>query len=697
MNPPTGVNYTWRGAWQAPLNAPMATATIRHYGANAAFSPDATTFLPDATMNLEQVWNQLNIKNYIIQTQEVSLDDCGHAIFADDALNNSIVRLLCPMNEGLPVVDVVEKHAPMNKQNVMSLAFFLPSTQVEKFLKHDKRMEHLSRYMVPLVGLCMLARHFNIGMRMYMDKWTVEFFQTVQCGPLNFDGLFPDVNTVNLHNPSFEKETFHVLALLKQQLELVKTTWDTYVGRGNMADSFCGMLWYIMSGYHPDYLRQWGDSAQIFSIDLTECRPHWHENIVVTDTMRRPWAPPSKAIEELKLKNEEFKFLIHEGYVGSVYRLWSMRQKRAIKQTIAGFDVHIPVPESVHVRDAHTSPISVGDAQHIVDFMKVRDKVYEWCIIPGIYEAPWANAVNSSRDYHTPICCYVNAKRLNGDCIMDDDDYARTLGLLFDEKFMDIVTKYRKYDDRKPNGHNKVLAYGIDEILLTQGTGVITQGESMINDPWTECFNSKNCALGRANPGVSEVDRNVNELAKSIHDPDKPMMKKSLILPIVWLWHAGEGSGVWWHVSGGKGMANVDSVSAEMMARWNIGVMNLPSTYCFPFQCTINLSWTTKQCAQAGGASDAYLVIAVVMNDGFMDWKASGYEGPNDFVLKHADVDKLFAEQGVDIYKEYLNYSNFQQMDAFSMYPSDDARLKGIKEAYATAVQRAQTCKTKSP
>jgi hypothetical protein len=168
---------------------------------------------------------------------------------------------------------------------------------------------------------------------MYLDEATFDAMK-LSCVPLNMYNSFPVSAAVDLKDEQANRYTV-TMQLIKADLRPAQDTWNA---------AYSAVSWRTltvprsaMSG--KDWASSWHDSAQIIPVDLSDARPDWYE--------------PS----DILIGHPQT--LIHNAY-GSCFRLFSMRQKRPMRITVAA-DWTLELPRrSPHVRDCHISP-GLGD------------------------------------------------------------------------------------------------------------------------------------------------------------------------------------------------------------------------------------------------------------------------------------------------------------------------------------------------
>ena len=617
--------------------------------------------IPDGTLRLQKMYD-----GGAFATKEVPLNDNGHDIIGD-ANDKSMIKLVAPVKTSSQMTSDPQPR-PMNTKYMMASSLFLNSSLISKFIVPKTRTATVERYFCPLILSAMLARHFDVGMRLYIDKCTYDFFHLITCDNVDFMAPLPDKGAYNLHDPALDKATDDLVDVMAERLGKVQRLWNTFVGNWNMADALCHLLWFVASGCDENHVENWHTSAQIFTVDVYQARPEWHEDLMVNLSMagRVHWG--HHAVDE------KYRFMIHDGYLGSVWRLFSMRQKRAIVQNVDGKNVSIAPPTSVHLRDAHTNPMSFGDYQHsIVDFNNMQGVAYEWAVTPGVYLPGYVN-FTPKWTAHGPICCYVNAKLLPGEqCIMNDQDYSQSVGLLWNRQMVENIRLHRRFKFRETAANRtKFFHYGIDEILLTLGMGQLEHLPSSVNDAWSRCFNDRGC---RANHPVlkyihtlTDAEKSSNPLSWHANVAPKTIMAKSVVLPLAWIW------AVNWSTLKGSATGTRDPAALDALA---ISSENMPFKYFFPLRQNRGTQWFPNtscpgmirrffnriganvinkyQPRMSGGGSPVEGLVAALMSDTPATWQEAGYEGLSDFVSKHPFPDELFGD-GEAILREYEQF-----------------------------------------
>lgn len=647
-----------------------------------ATTPAGPMGFPEGTVRLDKLY-----QNGGFMTKIVDLADHGHDIVAGPE-NRNMIRLLCPSGTSSAPTTYPAPPA-MNATNVLSLSLFLRSVSYGKYIAPNTRKETTNKYFAPQILTCMLARELGIGMRMYVDKYTYDFFHLVSCNFIDFEGCLPGKGAYNLQDPDLDRRTDALHDTLSANMVKVNAMWKSFIGTWNMADAMCHIMWYIMSGYDVNYVHNWHKSAQMLIVDTFELRPEWHQDITVklSDSDRMFWMDHKT--------DEKYRVVVQEGYICSLWRMFSMRQRRPIVQTIDGANVAIPCPQSMHVRDCHTNPPSFGDYQHsVVDFARTG-KAYEWCVTPGMYIVPWGNF--TPKNVHSPVCCYINAQRTGNDCIMNDEDYAQSLGLIWDRQFMDDVRKYRRFKEEHLPAHaNDHMYYGIDEIILAVASGHLDVAiPSSLQDPWSACYNDAGCRsrhpVLKTVPYLTDADRNANPLMQLANRANNTVMQKSVVFPAVWLWAKVP---MWLSIKGDKDGTR----DAGDLAALSIGLNNLSSTYFFPISLTKGFHWFPRSSCpglftrvagnvamqfMGGGGDPIAGLMAALMSDIPVSWEAAGYAGLPEFVAQHPVPDELFAD-GPAVLAAYRDFES----SPMAMRPFDlsDDPLRDMKASYQAIV-----------
>jgi hypothetical protein len=653
--------------------------------------------IPEGTLRLQRMY-----EGGAFSTKEVPLVDNGHDIIGD-ANDKNLIKLVAPVKIASEMTSATQPKL-MNTKNMMANSLFLNSSLISKFIVPRTRMATVERYFCPLILHAMLARHFDVGMRLYMDKCTYDFFHLITCDNVNFMAPLPDKGAYNLHDPNLDSKTDGLVDVMSDLIAKVQRLWNTFVGNWNMADALCHLLWFVASGYDENHVDNWHTSAQIFTVDVSQARPEWHEDLMVNLSMagRVHWSHP---------EDEKYRFMIHDGYLGSVWRFFSMRQKRSIVQTIDGKNVSIAPPASVHLRDAHTNPMSFGDYQHsIVDFNNMAGKAYEWCVTPGVYLPGYVN-FTPNWTAHGPICCYVNAKLLPGEqCIMNDQDYSQSVGLLWNRQMVDNIRLYRryKYGETAVN-KTKFFHYGIDEILLTLGMGQLEHLPSSVNDAWSRCFNDAGCrakhAVMKYIHTLTDAEKTSNPLSWHANVAAKKIMAKSVVLPLTWIW------AVNWSTLKGSATGTRDPAALDALA---ISSENMPFKYFFPLRQNRSTQWFPNtpcpgafrrffnrigadvvnifQPRMSGGGSPVQGLIAALMSDTPATWQEAGYEGLEDFVSKHPAIDDILSNAD-QVLQEYETFeASPSAVKPYDMLPREQI-LERMKSDYQEIIAGfAQAC-----
>jgi hypothetical protein len=651
-----------------------------------------STLVPAGTVRLDNLY-QNQIGGFM--TKIVSPADHGHDIVPGPD-NNGLIRLLAPNGAPSALQAGTQPPPAMNSSNLITLSLFLRSAAYGKYVAPNTRKETTNKYFAPQILTCMLARELGMGVRMYVDKYTYDFFHLVPCNWIDFQGCLPGKGSYNLQDPDLDRRTDELHDTLNANMTKVYDMWRSFMGTWNMADAMCHIMWYILSGYDADYVQNWHKSAQMMIVDTYALRPEWHEDITIKlpDGDRRFWMDHKS--------DEKYRVVFHEGYICSVWRLFGMRQRRPITCIVDGTDVTIAPPQSIHIRDCHTDPPSFGDYQHsVVDFAKTG-KAYEWCVSPGVYKVPWGDFTGKST-MHTAICCYVNAQRTGTDpCIMNDEDYAQSVGLIWNREFMDQVRQHRRYkSDHLPAHKDDWTYYGIDEIVLAQATGPMDVSiPSSVQDPWSACYNDMGCRsqhpyLKSVTP-LTEWERRVNPLSERANRANNTIVPKSVVLPLVWQWATAP---LWMAIKGDS----QGSRDKGAMSKYSVGTANLASTYFFPISHTRRTHWFPKASCpgmftrlagnaglnfvggrMTGGGDPVTGLMAALMSDIPVSWEAAGYAGLPEFVAQHPVADELFAD-GAAVMAAYRDFESSPM--AIKPFDLSDDPLRDMKASYQAIVE----------
>lgn len=627
------------------------------------FDAAKTMMVPSGTIRIRNMQNRS-----LFNTVVVPLQDHGHDVLPAGTRNadknGGIVSIVAPT--GVPLASSgASTPNPMRTEHLLTLSHFLQTGAAQKYLDISERKKTVARYFVPMVLSAVLARELGFGFRMYFDKHTLDFLHMITARETDFLQVLPEPGSYDLGDAERDAKTDALLAVVRGQLLIVQEKWKEFAGSFNMADAMCHVLWYVMSGYDNNYVRNWHLSAQLLVVDVSEARPDWHETVAVG--------------------GNRYVFLKDDGYLASVWRLLAMRQKRDIRQTINGVEVNYPRPRSIHIRDPHTNAPSFGDYQHsVVDFFQRHpSKSYEWCISPGIYTQPWGNFGNVNS--HIPICCAVNGKVVGQDpCIMSDDDYADSVGKLWDDDFVETLRKHRKYRaktlyqmlmGRGGVKTEKVFDYGIDEILLTMGTGIPRKIDtSLADDAWAECFNNNPSMLMRLRIKYSPANEIAgNELLRHTHREPNALMEKSVNWTIVWLWMT---------------RYLMMFVGNDTISQKNhcVSKDNRPYAYFFPQRGKAGTQWHMRKGfvdRQRGGAvvpKDKVRGFWALLDPSNADkWTASGYADARDYVTNNTP-DQLFQDPA----------DNRRILNALLAFEESPMALGQLDIIVMTAVRRSE-------
>ena len=601
-------------------------------------------------------------------------------------VNNSdlgMINLICPVNRTDHAQRVGENITAMNVDNILTLSFFLPSRDASKYAT-GKYSEHLNKYIIPQIICSLIAAHLKLGVRLYLDSCSYKFLSTILVPGVTLEALFPNTHTVNLLDHTVEQKYIQLAEVIRAKVSKLQQFWDNLVEmRASVADAMCICFWHctttlqsedFMNATTRDYMRSWNHGAQVFTVDISNVRPDWYKQI--------------------SLNGIYHKFLIHNGYLASVYRLFVMRQDGCISEEIDDTSVNIPVPKSIHIRDAHATIPSFGDIDHIDMFMKSQ-YTYEWVFIPTKYIVSWASVTKKA--LHTPICCYVNAK-LTGEnkCIMPDEDYQYSIGLIWDDNILEKIGSVRGYDGRKPVPIPSIFAYGIDELLLTVGTGVPNKIRSLLQyDPFAECFNAiEDCGpFNSSNKKLSQEDVNESDISRMSAREPNLIMDKSAIFPIMFAWaRSSEWTIVW---------------QPDEVVAFKISYEQTPECLFFATKNNLWHGWTPKTDAcetpqeytQVGGDGNIFAtkdvgnaVMCLVFKCNSEEWSATGYQNAAQLFAEFADIDLLFEQHGEYIITSYNNYDMGPGMKPFDMLPSDMEVLNVIKKCVCIEFKAYTAC-----
>jgi hypothetical protein len=633
---------------------------------SAALEYDAagTMIVPSGTIRIHNMRN-----NHLFKTVVVPLQDHGHDVLPAGTRNadknGGVVSIIAPTRGASKPVMGGGPAGPMRTEHLLTLSHFLQTGSAQKYLDISERKKTVARYFVPMILSAVLARELGFGFRMYFDKHTFDFLHMITARETDFMQVLPEPGSYDLGDAERDAKTDALLAVVRANLMVVQKKWLEFVQSFNMADAMCHILWFVMSGYDDGYIRNWHQSAQLLVVDILETRPEWHETVAVGGA--------------------RYVFLKDDGYLASAWRLLSMRQKRDIRETINGVEVHYPRPRSIHIRDPHTNAPSFGDYQHsVVDFFQRHPtKSYEWCISPGIYTQPWGNFGRANS--HIPICCAVNGKVVGQDpCIMSDEDYADSVGKLWDDNFVDTLRKHRKYRAKtlyqmlRGRGVNtgRVFDYGIDEILLTMATGIPRKIDtSLADDAWAECFNNRPSTLMRWRIKYSPANEIAgNELLRHTYREPNSIMAKSVNWTIVWIWMTR-----FLMMFVGK-----DTVSQRNHC---VSKDNKPYAYFFPQSGKSGSQWHLRRGfvdrRQRGGAivpKDKVRGFWALLDQGNADkWAASGYADASDFVTSNPP-DQLFQDPA----------DNRRMLNALLAFEDSETSFGQLDTIVVSAVARSE-------
>ena len=386
----------------------------------------------DDPVDLPQLVLTVDMSSNVGDIEVADLADDGHDL-APSAIR--VIKLIKPTGVS-PNAARLPNALP--NASLLSLSHFLVESAEKMYVEGAPLSvnHHFKRYIAPLVIVAALNRFFKMSqMRMYFDVCAVRSYESIATPFLGEKDAFQYVLAPVGIAQQFSEKVNMENALLTNYIAFAckKATefWNACHAEGfTFATTLCNTLWYISSGYRADYQKHWNSCSQLLAVDFTTVKPEWytnhHKNLVVGATGDR---------------------VLWNGYLGSVFRIFSMRQRGPM--TLGDKDLY-PAPRCIQVRDCHQTAPSYGDIAHTMDFATQeywKDARYEWCI-PLTYAPMWAYT-EFDKVVPSPIFCYVNAKRLDGETgmIMPDDHYYKSFGLLWRDDAVAIISAARHYRD----------------------------------------------------------------------------------------------------------------------------------------------------------------------------------------------------------------------------------------------------------
>jgi hypothetical protein len=541
----------------------------------------------------------------------------------------------------------------MNTEKIMSMSLFVTTDAIADYVASGGG-EHYQKYVVPLIIFAVLTKQLGLGLRLYLDACTYRFWKDIDAPGCDMAAILLDDNAYDMKDRVTEENNARLHAEIKPKVSQLQRLWDDLVAsKTSLADALCVTLWNTMNDSNVTYIKKWSTSAQLFTVDLKTVRPSWYEMIHNT----------------INSDDTVHDVLVEQGFLASVYRLFSMRQYDAINETIDGVNVKIPVPRSIHVRDAHTTPPSYGDIAHI-DHFDTLPQSYEWIITPPSYRVSWASFTPTAM--FTPICNYVNAKQIaDRKCIMSDDEYYSSVGMVWDDTVIQEIAACRGYDGRKPVAQPAPFAYGIDEILITFALGYVDKIRSPLStDPIADCFNSVSpCGPfpDKTPRTLPEHEKTLNRLSRHVTRSPNSIFDNSVVLPLMYNWALHSGIPVVFQPPS-------DITYCAIFAQ-------TASALFFPIMNNRYSSWDPKHIycvpsyVHTGGSAPADknvgLAVIYTVFDPHGTWTGSGYNNLTEFIADVSRVvDTLCKDNRVSILYEYSAYMK-DVMKPFDMMDDD--------------------------
>ena len=515
---------------------------------------------------------------------QLSIDHKHSLILDNDVENNDLLRVVCPVPE---VLSGMSPNTTFDtpKNQITSLAYFVPETFSKMYLtgitpsNADHLGAHVYKYMKPLFMLLTLNTKFNKSVvRLYFDNCSYNILKKSKCFDVNWTQLIlPKIEDVNQFDESISKYNTSLYSHVYETMTKVNNMWKKYVKANvSVMDAMACVIWFLTSGQDINFLESWSQSAQIFVVDVKNCRPEWIIN------------------------NDGNDYLIHNGYIASCYRLFGMRQYDDITFEHNGLQVRWGKPTGYRCRDAHAATPSKGDIQHVEKFMSSKYR-YEWCVPIG-YTPEWA--AMSDDPVPSPGCGFINAKCLGNDkteMIMPNEDYEYCTGMLFDRTKMNIIKDHRRYKVPQDGVDGKYLIYGIDEVLLAVATGFLPRSEFTATHPddyvtmiyQKKCENSHNDIKSADVATYSEY----NELAKLRDRSNNSVVENSTMFNLIYLWAKvvnGSVDDAW----NGELLPSTDSLVCENLKNTKFpSYVQARHTACklfFPTHISMSCNWLMK-------------------------------------------------------------------------------------------------------
>lgn len=360
--------------------------------------------------------------------------DGGHALIADERLNNLIIQYITPGGTSRDA----PPFTPLPPDSLLSLSHFVVDGVKPKYASAEPMSDdtHFKRYLKTLVVMVALTRFFRkSSVRIYFDLCSHNFYSSCKTPFLDsgFDAMLAPVDNMNQFSDEATQKNVALTNYLHKAMIKVNAFWNDCHAQGcSLACTLYNTIWYVSSGYHPEYARHWSHCAQLLVVDFTRTNPEWYQNHYA--------GKPIGGGDDNILWN---------GYLGSVYRLFSMRQSRPMTLPDG---TTIPGPEFIQIRDCHQTATSYGDIEHTEYFnngdhcAKAR---YEFHI-PLLYTPLWAYT-EFDKSVPSPIMCYVNGKRLKSQAgagmIMPDSHYAASIGYLWRPDAISVLAEHRHFRD----------------------------------------------------------------------------------------------------------------------------------------------------------------------------------------------------------------------------------------------------------
>lgn len=490
----------------------------------------------DLTDGLETV-GEFTIKRSNFLVQLVNIDQNAHDVLgANTQTPDGFMVAAAPSS---PTAETMNMPAPMNTKEMLSMSFFLPSTYKNLYLAYkwdDANLgSHIEKYIVSIVFNAVRCRACGWGLRYYYDKNTFDLLQRTAMWKLpapSWESLVVHASDIAPDSvpKGFYEEYAEVRADMLKDMRNLQYVWNICCLRKlSMMDAMCIIMWLSTSGLMSQFAmtnagtagdavfnkyvsNAWKNGAQILAVDMKALDDSLEDgNKWITNSVQETRSGSSDPVVVETVDDS--------GFIGSIYRMFSTRQKHPVVVKSGSEETTWKIPEAVFMRDAHATPVTTRDGDHIRDFLRSRFP-FEFAFIPYGYGPDWAQTLRhsnpagnntggedtliyqsaSSGAEDTLIFCYLNVKRDNThdqSCLMSDDDYNLTFApsMRRDKDFLEMVRDHRHrlcaYSgwwinaDEVPDlevresmimgkkEKNGATAYGIDELALMGLVGFI--------------------------------------------------------------------------------------------------------------------------------------------------------------------------------------------------------------------------------